>query len=51
MAEPPMNPFDSLAKPAPPQTSDPPTPLSEILEEKCAGEDPADDLYWGNKDY
>jgi hypothetical protein len=24
--------------------------LSEILDEKCAGEDPGDDLYWADKD-
>jgi len=24
--------------------------LAEILEEKCAGEDPADDAYWSGKE-
>jgi len=57
------SPFDSIAQP--PKTKQKtkrkrptwpdclvnhPRSLAEILEEKCAGEDPADDAYWSGKE-
>jgi hypothetical protein len=60
------NPFDPLAQPKPGRAKPRPKrarqrtwpdrlerqrSLSEILDEKCSGDDPSDDLYWGNKDY